>query len=122
MRSMLWGAVKEDPVIGWGPGVEEVVVGGWGQGVGARGGVRVEDKEVSDLPGNACAWIFVLGSDHAHAPAIVLPFEEDGSVEQGRAFGMHGFECGGVRWVLVECKAWLGEERGESRIVVDVSI
>ena len=30
---MLWGAVKEDPVIGWGPGVEEVVVGGWGQGV-----------------------------------------------------------------------------------------
>ena len=32
---MLWGAVKEDPVIGWGPGVEEVVVGGWGQGVGA---------------------------------------------------------------------------------------
>ena len=28
VRSMLWGAVKEDPVIGWGSGVEEVVVGG----------------------------------------------------------------------------------------------
>ena len=52
--------------------------------MGARGVVHgVEDKEVSNLPGNACAWIFVLGSDHAHAPAIVLPFEEDVSVEQG---------------------------------------
>ena len=76
--------MEEDPIIGWGSGVKKVVVGGWGQGVGARGVVHgVEDKEVSDLPGNACAWIFVLGSDHAHAPAIVLPFEEDGSVEQG---------------------------------------
>ena len=36
--------------------------------------------------------------------------------------GMHGLECGGVRWVLVECEAWWGEERGEGRIVVDVSI
>ena len=40
VRSMLWGAVEEDPVIGWGSGVEEVVVGGWGQGVGARGVVH----------------------------------------------------------------------------------
>jgi hypothetical protein len=52
---MLWGAVEEDPVIGWGSGVEEVVVGGWGQGVGAHGVVRgVRDKEVRNLPGNAC--------------------------------------------------------------------
>ena len=44
-----------------------MVVGGWGQGVGARGVVHgVEDKEVSDLPGNACAWILVLGTDHAN--------------------------------------------------------
>ena len=51
----LWEGAEEDSGIGWGPGVEEVVVGGWGQGVGARGGVHgVEDKEVSDLPGNAC--------------------------------------------------------------------
>ena len=51
---MLWGAVEEDPVIGWGSGVEEVVVGGWGQGVGARGVVHgVKDKEVCDLTGNA---------------------------------------------------------------------
>ena len=33
-----------------------------------------------------------------------------------------GFECGGVGWVLVKCKAWWGEERGKDRIVVDVSI
>ena len=81
---MLWGAAEKDPIIGWGSGVEEVVVGGWGQGVGARGVVHgVRDKEVRNLPGNACAWIFVLGSDHAHAPAIVLPLEEDVSAEQG---------------------------------------
>ena len=55
-----------------------------GQGVGACGVVHgVRDKEVRNLPGNACAWIFVLGSDHTHAPAVVLPFEEDVSVEQG---------------------------------------
>ena len=41
------------------------------------------DIKAYDLPGNACAWIFVLGSDHTHAPAVVLPFEEDVSVEQG---------------------------------------
>ena len=81
---MLCGAVEEDPVIGWGSGVEEVVVGGWGQGVDARGVVHdVGDQEVRELTGNACAWIFVLGSDHTHAPAVVLPFEEDVSVEQG---------------------------------------
>jgi hypothetical protein len=82
---MLWEAVVEDPIIGWGSGVDsEVVVGGWGQGVGARGVVHdVRDKEVRNLPGNACAWIFVLGSDHTHAPAVVLPLEEDVSVEQG---------------------------------------
>ena len=53
---MLWGAAgKEDPIIGWGSGVKKVVVGGWGQGMGARGVVHgIEDKEVSDLPGNAC--------------------------------------------------------------------
>ena len=34
---MLWGAVEEDPVIGRGSGVKKVVVGGWGQGMGARG-------------------------------------------------------------------------------------
>ena len=56
MRSVLWGAVEEDPIIGWGSGVKKVVVGVWGQGMGARGVVHgVEDKEVSDLPGNACA-------------------------------------------------------------------
>jgi hypothetical protein len=53
------------------PGVEEVVVGGWGQGVGARGFVHgAIDKEVRNLTGNACAWICVLRSDHAHAPAV----------------------------------------------------
>ena len=31
------GAVEEDPVIGRGSGVKKVVVGGWGQGMGARG-------------------------------------------------------------------------------------
>ena len=35
---------------------------------------------------------------------------------------VQGFECGGVGWVLVKCKAWWGEERGKGRIVVDVSI
>ena len=34
------GAVEEDPVIGRGSGVEKVVVGGWGQGMGARGVVH----------------------------------------------------------------------------------
>ena len=29
-------AVEEDPVIGRGSGVKKVVVGGWGQGMGAR--------------------------------------------------------------------------------------
>jgi hypothetical protein len=52
---VLWGAVEEDPVIGRGSGVKKVVVGGWGQGMGTRGVVHgIEDKEVSDLPGNAC--------------------------------------------------------------------
>ena len=58
MRSRLWEAVEEDPIIGWGSGVKKVVVGGWGQGMGARGVVHgVEEKEVSNLylPGNACA-------------------------------------------------------------------
>ena len=55
-RLVLWEAVEEDPVIGRGSGVKKVVVGGWGQGMGARGVVHgVEDKEVSNLPGNACA-------------------------------------------------------------------
>ena len=81
---MLWGAVEEDPVIGRGSGVKKVVVGSWGQGMGARGVVHgIEDKEVSDLPGNAYAWIFVLGSDPAQTPAVVLPLEEDMSAEQG---------------------------------------
>ena len=60
--------------------------------MGARGFVHgVRDKEVRNLlhnlTGNACAWICVLGSEHTHAPAvvydIVLPFEEDVSVDQG---------------------------------------
>ena len=55
-RLVLWEAVEEDPVIGRGSGVKKVVVGGWGQGMGARGVVHgVEDKEISNLPGNACA-------------------------------------------------------------------
>ena len=37
---MLWEAVEEDPVIGRGSGVKKVVVGGWGQGMGARGVVH----------------------------------------------------------------------------------
>ena len=78
------GAVEEDPVIGRGSGVKKVVVGGWGQGMGARGVVHgIEDKEVSDLPGNACTRIFVLGSDPAQTPAVVLPLEEDVSADQG---------------------------------------
>ena len=36
--------------------------------------------------------------------------------------GVHGFECVGVGWILVEYEAWWGEERGENRVVVDVSI
>lgn len=32
--------MEEDPIIGWGSGVKKVVVGGWGQGVGARGFVH----------------------------------------------------------------------------------
>ena len=75
---------EEDPVIGWGPGVKEVIVSGWGQGVNARGVVRgVIDKEVRNLAGNACAWVGVLGFDHTHAPAVILPFEEDAPVDQG---------------------------------------
>ena len=35
---------------------------------------------------------------------------------------VQGFECGGVGWVRVKCKAWWGEERGKDRVVVDVSI
>ena len=34
------GVVEEDPVIGRGSGVKKVVVGGWGQGMGARGVVH----------------------------------------------------------------------------------
>ena len=50
----------------------------------ARGVVRgVIDKEVRNLAGNACAWVGVLGSDYTHAPAVVLPFEEDVPVDQG---------------------------------------
>ena len=73
---MLWEAVVEDPIIGWGSGVDsEVVVGGWGQGVGARGVVHgVGDKEVRDLPGNACAWVFALGLYHARAPILIAEF------------------------------------------------
>ena len=42
--------------LGLGRQESKVVVGVWGQGMGARGVVHgVEDKEVSDLPGNACA-------------------------------------------------------------------
>ena len=55
--------------------------------MGACGFVHgVIDKEVRNLAGNACAWVGVLGSDNTHAPAVVLPFEEeleDVSVEQG---------------------------------------
>ena len=48
---------EEDPGIGWGPGVKEVVVSGWGQGVNPRGVVRgIIDKEVRNLAGNACAY------------------------------------------------------------------
>ena len=75
-RSGLWEGAEEDPVIGWGPGVKEVVESGWSQGVDARGVVRgVIDREVRNLAGNACAWVGVLGLDHTHAPAVILPFE-----------------------------------------------
>ena len=41
---MLWGAVEEDPVIGRGSGVKKVVVGGWGQEMGAcHGGLEFVD-------------------------------------------------------------------------------
>ena len=80
---------EEDPVIGWGPGVKEVIVSGWGQGVNARGVVRgVIDKEVRNLAGNACAWVGVLGFDHTHAPAVILPFEEDAPVDQVEPWGI----------------------------------
>ena len=83
-----------------------MVVGGWGQGVGARGVVRVKDKEVRYLIGKSCASVCVLRFDHAPAPAVVLPFEEDVSADQGGALGVHGFKGRGVGWVLVECEAW----------------
>ena len=57
VRSVSWEGAEEDPVIGWGPGVKEIVVGGWGRGVGAHGFVHgVIDKEVRNLAGNACAY------------------------------------------------------------------
>jgi hypothetical protein len=52
--------------------------------MGACGFVHgVVDKKVRNLAGNACAWICVLRSDHTHAPAFVLPLEEDVQVDQG---------------------------------------
>ena len=84
VRSVSWGEAEEDPTIGWGPGVKEVVAGGWSQSVGACGFVHgVVDKKVRNLAGNACAWVGVLGLDHTHAPAVILPFEEDVSAYQG---------------------------------------
>jgi hypothetical protein len=62
--------------------------------VGACGFVHgVIDKEVRNLAGNACALVGVLGFDHTHAPAVMLPFEEDVPVDQGWALGLHGFEA-----------------------------
>lgn len=61
-------------------------------GMAARSFINVVvDKEVCDLSGNACALVVVLGSDHPHASAVVLPFGEDASVHQGGALRIQGF-------------------------------
>ena len=90
--------MEEDPIIGWGSGVKKVVVGGWGQDMGARGVVHgVEDKEVSDLPGNACAWIFVLGLYHARAPILIAEFY---LVDRGLRHRLPGFSSMGRLVIL----------------------
>jgi hypothetical protein len=81
--------------------------------MGARGFVHgVIDMEVRYLTGNACAWVGVLRFNHTPAPAVVLPFEEDVSVDQGGALGLHGFEGRKVRWFWSNAKPG-GERRGE---------
>ena len=61
--------------------------------MGARGVVHgVMDKKVRDLSGDAGARVRVLRSDHPHAPAVVLPFEQDASAHQGRTLGVDGFD------------------------------
>jgi hypothetical protein len=69
--SGLCEGVEKDPAVGWGPGVKEVVVGGWSLRVRAWVPVvlsmlAVIDNEVRDLAGNVCARVGVLGSDHPH--------------------------------------------------------
>ena len=72
--------------------------------MGAREVVHgVEEKEVSDLPGNACAWIFVLGLYHARAPILIAEFY---LVDRGLRHRLPGFSSMGRLVILLLQLEW----------------